>query len=78
MILDVRTTEEYQNGHVSGSVNIPLDILVQKIQTEQIPKDTQIMVCCESGGRSAYAVMLLEQIGFTQVSNAGSWRNITK
>lgn len=78
MILDVRTVEEYQAGHASDSVNIPLDVLIQKIQTENIPKDTSIVVCCESGGRSAYAVHVLEQLGFTHVVNGGSWRNIKK
>lgn len=76
MILDVRTKEEYEMGHVADSINIPLDILSTEIIKQDIPKETPISVCCESGGRSSYAVILLQKLGFTQVTNAGSWRNI--
>lgn len=76
MLIDVRTQEEYITGHASNSVHIPLDILAEEVVRQNIPKETPIAVCCESGGRSSYACMILEQLGFTRVTNAGSWRNI--
>lgn len=76
MIIDVRTQEEYQLGHIPESINIPLDILKDEIVRQHIPKDTPIAVCCESGGRSSYAVMILIEMGFTQVENKGSWRDM--
>lgn len=76
LIIDVRTQEEYTQGHADNSVHIPLDILAVEIEKKQISKDTPIVVCCESGGRSTYAVMILQSIGFTHVTNGGSWRNL--
>jgi rhodanese-related sulfurtransferase len=76
MILDVRTQEEFVTAHYKGSVNIPLDMLPSIILEKNIQKDEPILVCCESGGRSAYAVMILQELGFTQVKNGGSWKSL--
>jgi len=73
-LVDVRTQGEYALGHVKGSVNIPLD----RIQS-QLPKfknRKNIVVFCQSGGRSRMAKSLLEQCGFTNVINGGTWNKI--
>ena len=70
VLLDVRTAEEYRDGHIDGSVNIPLD----KISSfENIVKDksTPLDVHCLSGGRSGQAVSYLKQMGYTNVKNIG-------
>lgn len=69
VLLDVRTREEYAEGYIKGSVNIPL----QEIErVERIyPKDTILFVHCRSGARSGRAVAYLQQIGFTNVKNIG-------
>lgn len=77
MIIDVRTSGEYELGHVSDSINIPLDVLSDEILKKNIPKDLPIILCCESGGRSSYAFMILQNLGFTNVTDGGSWRNFT-
>ncbi len=70
VLLDVRTAEEYNDGHIDGSVNIPLDRIYS---VENIVKDksTPLYVHCLSGGRSGQAVSYLKQIGYTNVKNIG-------
>lgn len=76
ILIDVRTPEEYNMGHVPHAINIPLQVLLEEIQTYDFPVDASIAVCCESGGRSGVAQSMLMQKGFTHVVNIGSWRNI--
>ena len=70
VLLDVRTPQEYQEGHIPGSINIPL----QSLSTaDQIPagKDTLLFVYCYSGARSSQAVRLLTGMGYTNIKNIG-------
>ena len=70
MLLDVRTPQEYREGHIPGSINVPL----QSLSTaDQIPagKDTLLFVYCYSGARSAQAVKALAQMGYINVKNIG-------
>jgi phage shock protein E len=72
IIVDVRSKGEYESGHVKGSLNIPLDQLGNNL-TKLKDKDKIIITCCASGMRSSSAKSLLEQKGYTNVHNAGSW-----
>jgi rhodanese-related sulfurtransferase len=74
VILDVRTKEEYQGGHIKGSINIPLQSL--NAQLSKLKKDKVIITCCASGGRSSVAKKILKSNGFENVHNAGSWTNL--
>jgi phage shock protein E len=70
MLLDVRTKEEYRDGHIKGSVNIPL----QRIDTADgkiKDKDKPLYVYCLSGARSSQAVLQLRSMGYTKVVNIG-------
>ena len=70
VLLDVRTPQEYQEGHIPGSINVPL----QSLSTaDQIPagKNTPLFVYCRSGARSGQAVRLLAQMGYTGAKNIG-------
>ena len=70
VLLDVRTVDEYAEGHIPGSINIPLDTVASVL--ERIPdKDTPLFVHCLSGGRSGKAVSFLKKLGYTQVKNIG-------
>lgn len=70
VLLDVRSDGEYRQGHIPGSVNIPLDAM--KNTAQKVPrKDTMIFVHCLSGGRSGQAVQILKQMGYTNVKNIG-------
>jgi rhodanese-related sulfurtransferase len=55
-VLDVREPAEWQHGHVEGALHIPLGELAARV--EEVP-DTQTLVVCRVGGRSAQAVMWL-------------------
>ncbi|HRE51490.1 MAG TPA: rhodanese-like domain-containing protein [Flavitalea sp.] len=74
MIIDVRTPEEYRNGHLPRSVNIPLDTLKRRLG--DLEKDRRIIACCASGMRSGLAKRILRSHGFREVYNGGSWTNL--
>jgi len=67
IILDVRTPEEFDQGHLEGVVHIPVDELEGRLG--ELPQDKPIIVYCKSGGRSSTAADLLIENGFTQVYN---------
>ena len=70
LVVDVRTAGEFATGAYPGAVNIPLDQLQARI-SELGSKSRSIVLYCASGARSGYAAQYLEQIGFTNVDNAG-------
>ena len=70
-LVDVRTPGEFADGHVKGSVNIPLDQVPSQLAKFKDKKN--IVVFCRSGGRSSQAKSILEQNGFTNVVNGGTW-----
>ena len=65
VIIDVRNSDEYNTGHIKGSVNIP----VSNILSVDYDKDTIIIVYCASGMRSATAAEKLIEAGYTNVYN---------
>ena len=73
-IVDVRTPEEFAQGHVPGSLNIPLDQLQARLA--EIDRDGPVLLCCASGGRSGMARQFLEREGFQQAVNAGPWTRL--
>lgn len=77
IILDVRTTREFENGHIKEAINIPLNLLSHNID-QFADKTTPIITCCASGVRSASAKMILKRNGFEQVYNGGSWKGLKK
>lgn len=74
LIVDVRTPEEYKEGHIEGSLNIPLDKIGEAMGWLQ--KDVPTVVVCASGSRSAHALMVLKANGFEKVYNGGSWDSL--
>ena len=75
-LVDVRSQGEYSSGHVKGSVNIPLDQIGKQIA--KFKGKTNIVVFCRSGMRSGQAKSILEQNGFTNVTNGGTWDKINQ
>lgn len=67
MVIDVRTPEEYAEGHIRGAKLIPVDTLEGHLA--EVPKDKQVYVYCHSGGRSAKAAKLLAEHGFSRIEN---------
>lgn len=74
VIIDVRTTEEYQNGHIKGSKNIPLNMIPTKIDNIK-SLNKPIIACCASGMRSAQATSTLKQNGI-EAYNGGGWKSL--
>jgi rhodanese-related sulfurtransferase len=70
VLLDVRTPQEYREGHIPGSQNVPLQQL-DKVEEVTENKDTVLYVYCRSGARSRQAVSLLQAMGYTNVHNIG-------
>ncbi len=66
-ILDVRTKEEYDSGHINGSILIPLEDLEKRYN--EIPRDRKILVYCRTGHRSTQASEILVKNGFKQIYN---------
>ncbi len=69
IVLDVRTEKEYNNGHIKGSVLIPLEILEEKIENKIPNKDSHICTVCRSGMRSQMAKNTMEDKGYKNVKN---------
>jgi rhodanese-related sulfurtransferase len=73
-VIDVREADEYASGHVPGAKHIALNTVPDRIS--EIPKDEQVWIICQAGGRSMKAANYLEAQGFDVVSVAGgtgSW-----
>lgn len=75
-IIDVRTPEEYEYGHLVGAVNIPLGQLRQRL--DEIPKDRPVYLHCRTSQRSYNALMALKHRGFDNLYNiSGSFLGVS-
>ena len=74
VVVDVRSKEEYMEGHIRNSLNIPLDVLNRNIA--KLDKESVIITVCQSGIRSRSAANFLKEIGFSRVYNGGSWHSL--
>jgi len=73
-IIDVRMAGEFKTGHISGSVNIPLEVIQNKV--EQIKHyNKPVITCCVSGMRSGVASRKLRKAGIEAI-NGGSWYGV--
>ncbi len=72
LILDVRRPDEVAQGVIPGSVHVPLDLLRSKL--DQLPRDREIVVHCQSGQRSYFACRILAQHGFRVRNLVGGYR----
>lgn len=72
LLLDVRNPDECANGDIPGSTKIPLNEL--RIRLNELPRDKEIIVHCQSGQRSYFACRLLAQNGFKVRNLTGSYR----
>jgi rhodanese-related sulfurtransferase len=74
VVLDVRTPLEFNEGHVKGSINIPLQVLEGRLhEVKKINKP--IVAVCRSGARSGNATIFLKRQGL-DVINGGPWQNV--
>ena len=75
VLLDVRTVAEFQERHVVGAVNVPLQEIEQRLN--EVPKDITLLVICRSGNRSRQAIEILHKHGYKKMFNVaggmGAW-----
>lgn len=67
-IIDVRTEEEYKNGHIKNAINIPLDKIMAN--DFDLAKDENLVIHCRTNGRSKMALAHLEDLGYKNLSLA--------
>ena len=76
VLIDVRTTAEYNNGHVPDVVHLPLSELVDRVDELEEHRGGEIYLICQSGGRSGRAGQYLQSAGFKTVNvmgGTGGW-----
>ena len=72
-LIDVRTAEEFKSGAIPSAVNIPYDVMENRLPTQD--RNARVVVYCRSGNRSSIAKAKLEALGFTNVNNFGAVQN---
>ena len=70
ILLDVRTQEEYDDGHIPGAVCLPSD-MIEEGMPSSFDKDAEILLYCHPDKRSAEAASRLRAMGYTNVSDIG-------
>lgn len=69
ILIDVRSNQEYREGHLQGAINIPDFEIASRVQSE-IPKKNQLTVLyCQYGGRSKNVMTIMKKLGYTNVYN---------
>lgn len=71
VLLDVRTVEEYEERHIEGALNIPLDELEDTAERLLTDKNQTIFVYCRSGNRSQEGSQILVELGYTDIIEMG-------
>ena len=71
IILDVRTQQEYEEGHIPGAILIPDSEIGDRAEAELPDKDQLILVYCRSGRRSKLAAETLVELGYTNIMEFG-------
>ena len=71
IILDVRTQEEYDQGHIPGAIVISHEQIAEKAEEMLTDKDQLILVYCRSGRRSKLAAQILAELGYTNIKEFG-------
>ena len=69
VIIDVRSPQEYREGHIDGAISIPEYDIKKEVEKRIINKNKDIVVYCSSGGRSKKAQKLLKKLGYSRVYN---------
>lgn len=68
-IIDVRTPEEFENGHITGALNIDINSPDFEDRIKKLDPEKQYVVYCQSGGRSGRACSSIRQFGFHRAMN---------
>jgi phage shock protein E len=70
IIIDVRETQEYNEGHVPEALHIPpSELMAGAKELKDVPKDAKIIVYCRTGSRSNVAKHILSDLGYSDITN---------
>ena len=76
ILVDVRSEDEYNEGHIDGALLLPVDSINEDSASEVIEsKDSTVIVYCRSGNRSSQALQILNDLGYENVYNLGAMSN---
>ena len=78
VLIDVRTKEEFKNGHLEKAINIPYTEIEEQIKSITKDNHKNIVVYCRSGRRSGIAQKTLIQMGYKNVVNGGGYKDLLK
>ena len=77
-LLDIRSTKEYEAGHIPGAVHVPLSDIGDKVK--KLKKDKELVVYCNNGSRSIWAIKRLMGMGYKNLYNLkggyDAWKRI--
>ena len=73
VIIDVRSPQEFDSGHVEGALNIPHTEIGQKISGQVPDHSTPIKLYCAAGRRAQMALDVLKGMGYTDLENLGGY-----
>lgn len=76
--IDVRTPEEFGQGHLAGALNIPADRIAARIASVSPDKQAPVNLYCRSGRRAEAALQVLKKMGYTNVTNHGGYEDLLK
>jgi phage shock protein E len=76
--LDVRTPQEFAEGHVAGAILIPYDQMAARWQELEAYRDRPMVVYCRSGRRSGIALDVLRRHGFDRAENGGAFSRLAR
>lgn len=75
-LIDVRTAAEFDAGHLPGAKNIPHDHLAHRLNELDLSSEDNIVLYCKSGGRSDFAMKVMQNLGFKRAVNAGGYEEL--
>jgi phage shock protein E len=76
VLIDVRTEQEFAEGALPGATRIETENLAERIAAIAPDKDAPVVLYCRSGRRAEAAQDLLQELGYSQVINAGGYQDL--
>jgi len=76
LLFDVRSAKEFNTGHLDNAINIPHSEIAVKIIDHVADKNAKITLYCKSGRRAGIAKKALEEIGYTDITKAGAYKDL--